>query len=36
MKKEIIKELVANISQVKASIRAIGRKLEKDLLPETH
>lgn len=36
MKREIIKELVANISQVKASIKAIGRKLNKDLLPETH
>ena len=27
---------MTNISQVKASIRVIGRKLEKDLLPETH
>jgi len=36
MKREIVKELVANISQLKASIKAIGRKLNKDLLPETH
>jgi len=36
MKKEIIRELAANISQTKASIKAIERKLDKDLLPGTH
>lgn len=35
MKAEIIKELLANISQAKTSIKAIEEKLDKDLLPRT-
>jgi len=35
MKAEIIKQLLANISQVKASIKAIEKKFDKDLLPQT-
>ena len=35
MKAEIIKELLANISQAKTSIKAIEKKLDKDLLPRT-
>ncbi|MEA1965203.1 MAG: IS110 family transposase, partial [Candidatus Aerophobetes bacterium] len=35
MKVEIIRQLVANISQVKDSIKIIEKKLDKDLLPQT-
>ena len=35
MKKEIIKQLSTNISQLKASIKAIEIKLDKELLPRT-
>ena len=35
IKAEIIRQLIANISQAKDSIKAIERKLEKDLLPQT-
>ena len=35
MKAEIIRQLVANISQTKDSIKAIERRLERDLLPKT-